>query len=172
MRPSWGKDKVESSLASNQWLQNISLCRLFCFSFPFSVIFYISWIQYNCHIYIPFNELITVLSQTLVFNETWKIFIAQPCMNCFYITTWNLQRNPYLASIYFLPLAIEYKRLKDYASSEVFARKTADSVICHSGLQQRECFKCNSTQPHHRSPGLVARGCKTQRLVQRFIFLL
>lgn len=44
-----------------------------------------------------------------------------------------------------------YKRLKDYASSEVFARKTADSDICHSGLQQRECFKCNSSQPHHRS---------------------
>lgn len=33
-------------------------------------------IQNNCHIYIPFNKWVTVLSQILVFNETWKILIA------------------------------------------------------------------------------------------------
>jgi len=49
-----------------------------------------------------------------------------------------------------------HKWLKDYASSEVFARRTADSDICPSGLQQRECFKCNSTEPHHRS---LRAGC-------------
>lgn len=98
--------KIKSSLASTSDYK-ISVCKESSaspslFQWYFTLVVYSTIATYI----FSFNKWIIVLSQALIFNETWKIFIPQPCINCSCITTWNLQRNPYVASIYFLAHAI------------------------------------------------------------------